>query len=213
MALKDLMTGYGGFEFPLPEIAGTYKGKGLVVCGDAEGIWQDLEAFGCRYDVNRGSVRKDGFDFMTINKMVETFPGEIEHCYSNEPSLLHKFIAARRNEYEREFPWPKHTHSCNVGAKWRWPWGGHGTSGLGGTLVGIGLGYDQIVICGMPLDDGPHNGEPPWRRCRFSREAAGTAVGGPDSHWKNAMQMAFDNKVRAMSGRTRIWLGAPDGVA
>lgn len=208
MALSDLMTGYGGFEFPLPPIAGTYAGKGLVVCGDAIGIWEDLEAFGCRYDVGRGSVRKNGWDFMTVNKLVETFPGEIEHCYSNEPSLLAKFIAARRSEYTKEFQAPRHTHSCNAGARHRWPWGGHGTSGLGATLVGIGLKYDQLVLCGLPLDDGPHNGEPPWRRCRFaSREAAGSKDGGPDSHWKRARDLAFEGKVRSMSGRTLEWLG------
>lgn len=208
------MTGYGGFAFPLPEIAGSYKGKGIVVCGDAIGIWEDLEVFGCRYDVGRGSVRKDGWDFLTINKMVETFPGQIEHCYSNEPHLLHKFIAARRQEYTKEFSAPAHTHSCNEGAKWRWPWGGHGTSGLGAVLVSIGLGYEKIVLCGLPLDDGPHNGEPPWRRCKFaSAEAAGPKDGGMNSHWLRATTLAFEGKVRSMSGRTKEWLGDARGWA
>lgn len=210
------MTGYGGFEFPLPAIAGTYRGRGtgLVVCGDAIGIWDDLEAFGCRYDVGRGQVRKEGWDFLTINKLVETFPGEVAHAYSNEPALLNRFIAARRSEYAKEFPPVVNTHSCNEGARFRWPWGGHGTSGLGATLVGIGLGYDQIVLCGLPLDDGPHNGEPPWRRCKFaSAEAAGPKDGGVNAHWKRARDLAFDSKVKSMSGRTREWLGAPGPVS
>lgn len=210
MALKDLMTGYGGFEFPLPKIAGTYAGKKLIICADAACVWEDLEAFGCASYAGRGSVKKEGWDFLTVNKLVETFPGAIEHCYSNEPSLLRSFIGARRNEYEKEFPRPANTHSCNEGAKWRWPWGGHGTSGLGAVLVGLGLGYDQIVLCGMPLDDGPHNGEPHWRACRFkSKEAAGSVDDDRDGHWKRAIQLAFDGKVKSMSGRTKNWLGSP----
>lgn len=210
MALRDLMSGYGGFEFPLPEIAGRYAGRHLVICGDAACVWDDLERFGCRSNLGRGKVAKDGWDFLLVNGLVITFPGDVEHVYSNEPALLTKFIAARRNEYAKEFGGPNHTHSCNTGAKWRWPWGGHGTSGLGATLVGVGLGYDQIVLAGLPLDDGPHNGEPHWRRCRFATaEAAGSKDGGPNRHWLNARDAAFEGKVKSMSGRTREWLGAP----
>lgn len=209
MALDELMSGYGGRAFPYPEIAGTYKGKNLVVCGDASCIWDDLEAFGCRDESGRGRVRKDGWDFLTVNKLVETFPGSVEHCYSNEANLLNKFIAARRSEYAREFGPPKHSHSCNTGVEFRWPWGGHGTSGLGAVLVGLGLGYN-IVLCGLPLNDGPHNGEPPWRRTAFkSSEAAGSLTDDRDSHWKRAIETAFEGRVRSMSGRTKEWLGGP----
>lgn len=205
--LKRFLGEYGTTA-KFPEIAGQYSGKGLVVVGDAAGIWDDLEAFGCRSDKGRGKVEKDGWDFLTVNKAVETFPGHIEHCYSNEPSLLQKFIQARRSEYTREFDGPRNVHSINNGVKWVWPFGGHGTSGLGAVLVGVGLGYDKVVICGIPLDDGPHNGEPSWRRCAFqSSEAAGNIETGMNSHWGRAIKFAFGEKVRSMSGRTMEWLG------
>lgn len=212
MALKDLLTGYGASRFDLPQITGTYKGKGLVVVGDAACVWDDLERFGCRVDHRRGSVGKPGFDFLTVNKIVEVFPGVIEHAYSNEPNLLKRFILARRGEYDSEFGNPKNTHSCQEGAMHRWPWSGHGTSLLGGTLAGVGMGYDRVVICGGPLDDGPHNGEPPWRKCRFETSEACGPQGKPDgmdAHWKRAKDLAFEGKVRSMSGRTRIWFGEP----
>lgn len=211
MALSDLMSGYGIHKFPMPPIAGAYKGKTLAICGDARCLWDDLEALGCRSDLGRGTVRRDGFDFMTVNKVVETFPGNIEHAYSNEPKLLMKFIAARRNEYSREFEHVQHTHSCNEGAKWRWPWGGQGTSGLGATLVGVGLGYDRIILCGLPLDNTAHNGEPHWRRCHFetSEAASPRDSEAPNGHWKRAIDLAFEGRVKSMSGRTREWLGAP----
>lgn len=207
MGLREFLDACGT-PYRVPSIAGQYVGKGLIVCGDSMGIWDDLEQFGCRISSGRGSVEKQGWDFLTINKLCETFPGNIEHCYSNEPSLLNKFLAARRSEYAREFIKPKNVHSISDGSQWVWPLGGHGTSGLGANLVGIGLGYDRIVICGMPLDDGPHNGEPPWRVCAFkSSEAAGSVKTGMNSHWKKAIDLAFDGKVRSMSGRTKEWLG------
>lgn len=201
------LTDYGGLAFALPLIAGIYAGKGLVVVGDAACVWSDLETFGCRVDHHRGSVAKDGFDFMTINKIVEVFPGHIEHAYSNEPSLLEKFIAARRSEYTREFDGPRHRHSCNEAPGYhRWPWSGWGTSTLGGCFAGIGMGYEPVVICGAPLDDGPHNGEPPWRKGGFTREAASTVTGGVNHHWRNGKATG---RLFSMSGRTRDWLGAP----
>jgi hypothetical protein len=211
LGIKAGLAGYlegNGCYNSLPEIAGAYKGKSLVICGDALGVWDDLEAFGCRSDKGRGSVAKDGWDFMTINKMVEVFPGNIEHCYSNEPSALNRFIAARRDEYRREFSAPRHSHSISAGCSWLWPFGGHGTSSLGGALVAIGLGYERIVLCGIPLDDGPHNGEPYWRKCRFATsEAAGSVRKDENSHWIRARDVAFEGKVRSMSGRTKTWLG------
>jgi len=212
LALKELFSGYGGQAFPLPKIAGEYKGKKLAVCGDAACVWTDLELLGCRNDTNRGSVASLEFDFLTINKLVEVFPGKIEHCYSNEAMLLRKFIAARRSEYTREFGEPKHSHSCTEGAAHRWPWGGHGTSALGAVLVGLGLGYEKIVLCGVPLDDGPHNGEPYWRKCRFQASEAASSKNAPwkpEMHWQRAIDSAFEGRVKSMSGRTKFWLGRP----
>jgi hypothetical protein len=211
LALSDLLTGYGASKFDLPPIAGVYAGKNLVVVGDGHCVWDDLERFGCRVDHRRGSVGKIGWDFLTVNKIVEVFPGVVEHAYSNEAMLLNKFIAARRSEYE--FGPVRNTHSCTDGAQHRWPWHGHGTSALGAVLAGLGMGYEQIVLCGIPLDDGHHNGEPHWRRTKFmSSEACGPAGSGPegmDEYWKKAKVLAFEGRVKSMSGRTKLWLGAP----
>lgn len=199
-----------GCASKLPEIESMYASQSLVICGDAACVWDDLDAFGCKSASGKGMVAKLGWDFMVINKLGEAFPGSIEHWYSHAGHLLAVFTAARRQEYEKEFAAPRHTHSCTAGAMWLWPWGAHGTSGLGAVLTGVALGYDRIVLCGLPLDDGPHNGEPFWRRTRFaSSEAADAKDGGPDMHWRRARDVAFQGKVKSMSGRTRDWLGAP----
>jgi hypothetical protein len=210
--LEHLIAEYGIYgDRKIPEIAGRYAGKNksLAIVGDAACVWDDLEALGCAYRHMRGKVYRDGWDFMTINKIVEVFPGNIEHSYSNQPHLLEKFIAARRQEYVKEFDGPRNTHSCNVGAKWLWPWGGHATSGLGATIAGVAMGYDQVVLCGVPLDDGPHNGEPSWRKCTFTNEAAGSGDSGVNRHWQRANALLFKGKVKSMSGRTKAWLGSP----
>ena len=206
MGIRELFEHYGGLMFPLPDIAGKYEGKSLAICGDAACVWSDLEALGAKSTVGRGKVRKEEWDFMVVNKLGEVFPGDIEHWYSNEAKLLEHFVKARRHEYRKEFSGPNHTHSCNRGAKWFWPWGGHGTSGLSAALTGIALGYDEIVLCGIPLDDGPHNGEPSWRKCNFKREAPDTEKGGANHPWRKAIQFGFDGKVRSMSGRSREWI-------
>lgn len=208
LTIRDFLGLYGAACF-LPTIAGQYAGKNLVLCGDAACVWDDLEGFGCRsVGTGRGAVWKSGWHFMTVNKLVETFPGDIEHAFSNEPNTLKRFIDARRVEYRREFNMPQETHSITPGCKWTWPWGGHGTSGLGACLTAVALGYDRIVLCGMPLDNSAHNGEPHWRKCHFTTsEAAANVQTGINQHWKNARDAGFDGKVRSMSGRTLDWLG------
>jgi hypothetical protein len=71
-----------------------------------------------------------------------------------------------------------------------------------GMLTGIGLGYAPIVLCGLPLDDGPHNGEPPWRRTKF----ASSEAPDDDPHWRRSRE-CFKGTVFSMSGRTREWFG------
>lgn len=206
MALSDYLREHGHFERDFPKIAGAYSGK-IVICADAACIWDDLERFGCRDDAING-VAKPGWDFMTVNKMVEVFPGRIEHAYSNSPSCLKRFVNARRDEYALEFKAPAHAHAINPGFGHAWPFGGHGTSGLGAVLVAIALGYSRVVLAGMPLDDGPHNGEPAWRRTAFaSSEAAGSVGTDRNTYWHKAKELAFGGKVRSLSGRTMKWLG------
>lgn len=210
MPIREFLGSYGT-ACDLPPIAGTYKGKQVIILGDAACVWDDLARFGCVDRQGRGKVWKSGWHFCAINKMVETFPGDLEHAYSNNPNDLNTFIAARRPEYRREFNMPQETHSITKGVKWTWPWGGHGSSGLGALLTMLACGYDHVVLAGLPLDNSAHNGEPPWRTtCFESSECAGPIGGGMDGHWKTAKETACEDKVRSLSGRTRDWFGAPN---
>lgn len=195
MELRDFLASYG--TNALPKIAGRYSG-GCIVCADAACIWDDLERFGC---ASGNGVYKFGWDFIAVNRLVEVFPGRIEHAYSNSGAVLNRFIAARRQEYANEYPIVA-THSRDRETDWTWPWHGGGTSGLGATLCAVGLGYNPIVLAGMPLDNGPHNGEPHWRTTNIQSESDD----GP--HWERAIKL-FNGRVKSLSGRTRDWLGSP----
>lgn len=187
-------------DFIEPAIAGKYTGN-LIICGDGSCIWDDLKTFGCAKGEGRGSVQKAGWDFMVINHMVEVFPGYIDHAFSNHPEHLLAFYWARRPEYAREFPGKIQMHSCFSGVNWTWPWKGLGTSGLNAVLTGLCLGYEQIVLAGMPLDDRPHNGEPRWRKSNFE-------IKDVEPHWMRAKDV-FEERVKSLSGRTKDWLGSP----
>lgn len=197
--MRELLSSYGIPVGSLPKISGRYTG-GCIVCADGACIWNDLERFGCR---SRNAVEKYGWDFITVNRLVEVFPGRIDHAYSNSGAVLNRFIAARRQEYINEFPIVT-THSRDTETDWKWPLNGGGTSGLGAILVALGLGYSHVVLAGMPLDNGPHNGEPPWRTTSFTTEAQ-----DGDTHWQRAIALAFRGRVKSLSGRTREWLGEP----
>jgi hypothetical protein len=206
--IEKLLAEYGIYD-PLPSIARTYHGKSVVICGDAHCLWSDLEAFGCRDDTECGKVAKPGWDFMTVNMAGSKFPGVIEHWYSNAGHLVERFMAVRRQEYPPHFT-VNNLHSLGGWTQewpraWVWPWTGHGTSGLGAVITALALDYANIVLCGLPLENQPHNGEPPWRKTNFVNEVRGDA-----KHWIK-VATAFSGRVTSMSGQTRNWFGYPPG--
>lgn len=201
MGLPEFLGRYGTSTRDLPSIAGQYFGN-VVVCGDAGCIWDDLEHFSCR---SGNAVAKPGWHFLTVNRLIEVFPGKVEHAYSNVSKVLMRHVAGRRDEYACEFGTARYTHSRTIGTDWVWPWHGGGTSGLGAILTALALGYDRVVLAGMALTNMHHNGEPPWRRTRFTTE-----VEDSDEHWKAAISLAFGGRVRSLSGRTKEWLGGPE---
>lgn len=196
----------GGKGFPFPETK-QYSGR-LVVCGDGRCLWDDIEKLGYSNLADRGCIVAKDAHFMVVNQAGEKFPGAIEHWYSNDAKNMTHWIKSRRPEYEKIFPFSGNTHSNNAGHKYHWPFHGPGSSGLNAVLVGLALGYDEIILCGMPLDDSGHNGEPHWRGTNFTREVADTKNGDMNTAWKQAMKFAFQGKVKSMSGRTKEWLGS-----
>ena len=135
---------------------------------------------------------------MCINDLGMHYPDRFEHWYSNSADELKVWNQARR----RDLDGGHELHSCNPGVDHVWPWPGHGTSGLNAVYTALALDYDEIILCGIPLDDSGHYFDPPWRGSNFTHEV-------PDMKWWRNAVKHFDGRVKSCSGRTRELLGSP----
>jgi hypothetical protein len=81
----------------------------------------------------------------------------------------------------------------------------YSTSGILAVLIGLALGYDRLILAGMPADNTPDFWQDPsvWN-------SQGTKV--RHKLWGIVIDRLPDvqKRVRSMSGYTRKWLGAPD---
>lgn len=170
----------------------------LVIVGSARCVWEDLSKINFR-----------SHDVMCLNDMIMHFPGELSHVYSNDHRWLPKWLEARRPRYVKDFQKTPVVHTCQTGASTMkvWPWPGHGSSGLNACYTGLALGYERIILCGIPLDDSGHYFDPPWVKTNFNKEVP--EKNGEPRYWENAAKQYFDGKVKSMSGRTKDLLGAP----
>jgi hypothetical protein len=64
------------------------------------------------------------------------------------------------------------------------------------------LGYEEIVLAGIPMDNAGHYFDPPWVATDLADSAVATV-------WREARDRVFDGRVKSLSGNTRDWLGAP----
>ena len=203
------MTDYrlAGLDGPYPKELGSCAGRRCLVVASAWCVWDDLDRLGVRGDLN------NGWDTLCVNDMMQFYPGVVNHGYSNQYRWLPHWTGGRRETicgYKVVDKWGRVglTHS-RVGAQANWPWPGHGTSTLCAVYTALALGYDRIVICGAPLDNGPHFFEPPWCTSNFENEV-GLREDGRMMYWEASKTRWFKGRVFSRSGRTRDLLGEPD---
>lgn len=162
----------------------------LVILGGARCVWEDYEKIRKKHDV------------MCVNDVVMHFDKPIRHFYSNDVKMIPKWIAARRPKWTRHGDPLIH---CWQPGFIHWPWPGSGTSSLQAVYTGLALGYDEITLCGIPLDDSGHYFDPPWVESNFTREVPYKG-NGTLRYWVDAKEKVFENRVRSMSGRTKALL-------
>ncbi len=181
-----------------PNIADRYKGLNCLILAGGRCVWADV-----------AEVPYNAYDIMCVNDIVMHWPGPVEHFYSNDYKWMPKWIDARRPVFKKDFGEIDNTHSCNEGARYKWPWPGHGTSTLNAVYTALALGYDKIVIAGAPLDNSGHYFDPPWVKTNFCNEVStrndGIHPNGQLRYWSNAHQI-FDGRVSAVSGRYKEWV-------
>lgn len=168
----------------------------LLIAGCARNVWDDAQ-----------KVNWKSMDIMTLNDMVMHWPGVVKHAYSNDHRMLPQWVNARRPRYVIDYGQGIVTHTCQTGASTMkvWPWPGHGTSGLNACYTGLALGYERIILAGVPLDDSGHYWQAPWESSNFNNEVSDRD--GEPRFWANAKRTVFDGRVVSLSGRTRELLG------
>lgn len=115
-------------------------------------MWDDLTKL--------GDIR--AYDVMCINDIGMHYPGVVKYWYSNDAVMLKYWAQARRPGYNKDIK----LHSNNgAGGSidpsitlWDWV---HGNSGINAVKTALALGYDRVVLCGVPLDNTGHYFDPP----------------------------------------------------
>lgn len=174
-----------------------------LVVGGAACVWNDIRPFHAEYGGKFGGK----YDVICINDIGMHFPGPVKHLYSNNAPFLHKWQAARRDQFCSTYGFIQYLHSNHKGHI-HWPWPGSGTSALGAVYTALALGYERVILCGIPLDDSPHYFDAPWRESSFTKQVP-LKGSGQIKYWASAKTNIFQDRVRSMSGRTRDLLGAP----
>lgn len=172
-----------------------------VCLGGARGVWDDLLAWEAMY-----GRPWDGL-VVCCNDVGAHWPRQMHHWCTLHPEKFAAWEALRRQQnlplrYET---WSRIQRPRNAVAVHHaiQPWGG-GSSGMLAVQVAVELGCTRVVMCGIPMDDGPHFTE----SAEFSLKQHWKAVAG---HWKAWVRgtARMLGRVRSMSGRTRELLGAP----
>ena len=159
-------------------------------------MWDDLR----RYDDQHQGDR------MGVNDIIYFYPEALQHGVSLHTDYL---PAITYSQFYRaaHIGWPPlttHSHQPGSHVKHVWPLTRDGgTSGLFGILIGLLMGYEKIILAGMPCDDSPHFWEPPWKKTPFY---LGELV---QEEFIRARDAVFNGRVKSLSGRTREWLGEP----
>jgi hypothetical protein len=174
-----------------------------LVCGSARCLWEDLTLTG-RLEWTAAIV--------AVNVTAQFLPRvtHIASLHGEFPGLMR--TVREHMDLCRDLP-PPQTHSNRPapGIDRVWDIPDEGSSALFAVRVALGLGYERVICCGVPLDslgrfyDDPR--QPPrwewghWQGADYRRA------------WSRAAANEFEGRVRSCSGWTRALLGGPDGLA
>lgn len=185
----------------------SFSGR-LIICASGRCLWDDLERVSKRFD---GEVH----DVMAVKQVGIHFPWPIRHWVGAHGERFQWMVPLRKDGYyfRGKVGEVRGVHPVkqgfNVHSDRPWPmvdkvWEVRkltGTSTLFGVKVAMALGYDEIVLCGAPLDGS-------------GRYYSAPSKPGDDlnmatmQEWDEYYHL-MKGRVKSMSGRTRELLGEP----
>lgn len=184
--MEDLIT-YCQPTGPLPGLVNSKSGS-LLIMGCAPCVWDDLKAYDC---IHKG-------DRMGVNESISAYKGRYQHCVSLHPARLYFWTKTREDK-----PLIHSTHRAGGFPEIIWPLHRDGAlSGIFACLISLLMGYEQVIVAGMPCDSTGnfYENEP--------RPLAG--ADSTKAEWLRAHDAVFKGRVKSLSGWTKDQFGAPD---
>lgn len=203
MELAKLWTILGG-RGEIPSRAGKFYGPlliiggGRVATGDQtsprfETVWND-------YD----KVRPWKGEIMAVNDVGQHLHDRVRHWVTLHAEYAPGWMAFRRGHLygSGDIPmWHGHKAKPGIDVVWEMAQLG-GTSGLFAVFIGLLLGYDEIVLAGIPMNGAGHYFDPHWYGSNFDDKATKLV-------WEWSKTNVFEGRVTSLSGWTKELLGAP----
>lgn len=174
-------------------LLGKFEDRRLVIASGGRCLWDDIQKI---------RINTEEHDIMTINDIGMHLPYRVKHWYSNDHILLPNWASSRRPMFrtgpQYDDGQPIALHSCNEGVQHHWPVPGHGTSALNAIYVALLMGYTDVTLVGIPLDDSGHYFDAPWVKSNFTMEVPDRDYGL--RYWATAAPL-FQGMVKCVSGR------------
>lgn len=135
-----------GIQTPLPECAGKYRGR-LLVCGSSKTLWDDLACVPPDWTC----------DTLAVNWAGVFLPRRLSHWVSIHGRMLSEISKCReftQRALDKRAPKTIY-HSVNPRPEIDFAWKDTvgQDSGLFGVRIGLLLGYEEIVLAGIPNED------------------------------------------------------------
>jgi hypothetical protein len=175
----------------IPEIAGKYKGT-LVIYGGGKSMWDDykkIQDLGVEHDT------------MAVN-IAGLFIPKLKHLYSLHYKNISYISNWRKVEYGADDKHICHSSKEIDGVDHVWPLPSRAsTSGLMALILGHLLGYEKLILCGVPMDGSGYFYKP-FVNDTFGDRCRAIELSG-------MKQLSFGNNIRSMSGRSKEAFGEP----
>jgi len=204
-----------------PRLLGSYEGRNLTIVGSASRVWNDLLRWFPRI-ANGTTGRHDYSDVMVVNDIGMYLNLPVKHWVGlhcphmkhwqglrslrklgekdvfsdvrDSNPILHtaeRFMTADRALHEI---WEIDLQREDIGG-----------SGMFAIHVALCLGYENIVLCGMPMTNSGKFCYPPWDVGHMGDGGAQGAL-----LWAIDRYPEIPSRVRSMSGTTMKLLGEPE---
>lgn len=201
------------FEGDPPNLVGKYGGT-LLVIGGGRCVFDDISAYtgdpatGTFAGLRRW-LEEDGHDVMAVNDIGQWLTCHLEHWCSMHADHLMNWLTLRRHHGLYCDGLQTHCHKEKPGIDNPWPMVPNmgGLSGLYAAMLGVLMGYDQVVLAGVPSDGTGRFFDPPDSGGMHGDRSI---IGA----WEENMHCypTMMDYVRSLSGYTKEVLGGPDGI-